>query len=1011
MTGSGEAAGGAYCQSPSGRPAGPPRRRPHGAGREVVRQLPVRCSLLRVAGRSMRDSTPTRRWNGRKPYRGRRLSCVTGRHLGLMGGRVEQDCEHRCRRSGLGARAAAPETPGAADADARPADRGRTVRVRNRLVVGVAVVGLAVIAAGRPRRPRRLRRTERLPAAGHARRAEPAGAHPRALARRRARRGHRLRRRRARPDGGKAPASKSAAAARVDRQVDELRGDAAPAELRRDLDRRRSRPQRAALTGKGTRPRGAPGVLRRHRRAARASPTSWPSRLPPRAAAGARRARRPRPRRRAGRRHPRAAARRARRAGTEQPDRHRPGHRPARPVDRGLGRRRRAARRAQRRRPAGPRPGARRARRLRRRPRPSRPRLATTPRSPAPRSAPPRSTSPGSPTSPSSPTADRGTDREEARRRAHRPDRPDARRRVLPLRPAAIKRPRAAARRRRHRAGDPASRSLGGLLLLAVGVSTAVARTLTRPLAVLRLGAGPARRPTPRPRSRSASPAATTSSPRSYGPSTPCTRTPRALARAGRPRWTATASDLVGAAAEAGRRAASELRAELAELDRPAGAAARTASHGTFVNLSLRTLGLVERQLGVIEGLEEREQDPDRLATLFKLDHFATGHAPAQREPAGPRRHRARPRHTSGPVPLVDVVRAAVSEIERYERVRIQSLPPHAQVAGLRRRRPQPSARRTPGERHVVLAAGRPGRGLRLAAGERRGDALRPGRGHRHDRRPAGRELNAPPRRRPGDRVRRGAGRGRRWASGCTWWPGSPPAHGVRVQLREQKQGGIAAVVVLPETLLASATRRRRAHLGPGRRPRRLAAGLGRRGQLQRPARPYGTGDPLVELAESAVRDSERPARGPLPAPTARDARARAYGRRGRPCRRGDGRRPAHARAGRPRGAGGRPSAEAPAPDRTADPGPRPVTARRGAPPAGTPASHPGHEDRPHRPSRTRRVLITGTAAVGPGVRAEDRGSEAVAGIPRRRAGRWGRPRTTLPSTRGTSGSPRRDGG
>ena len=56
--------------------------------------------------------------------------------------------------------------------------------------------------------------------------------------------------------------------------------------------------------------------------------------------------------------------------------------------------------------------------------------------------------------------------------------------------------------------------------------------------------------------------------------------------------------------------------------------AARTAAepvHHTFVNLSLRTLGLVERQLGVIEGLEEREQDPERLATLFKLDHLATG--------------------------------------------------------------------------------------------------------------------------------------------------------------------------------------------------------------------------------------------------------------------------------------------------------------------------------------------------------------------------------------------------
>ena len=66
-----------------------------------------------------------------------------------------------------------------------------------------------------------------------------------------------------------------------------------------------------------------------------------------------------------------------------------------------------------------------------------------------------------------------------------------------------------------------------------------------------------------------------------------------------------------------------QLQAELAEsaaqLER-----LRTSIGATFVNLALRTLGLVERQLAVIEGLEEREQDPERLATLFKLDHFAT---------------------------------------------------------------------------------------------------------------------------------------------------------------------------------------------------------------------------------------------------------------------------------------------------------------------------------------------------------------------------------------------------
>ena len=66
--------------------------------------------------------------------------------------------------------------------------------------------------------------------------------------------------------------------------------------------------------------------------------------------------------------------------------------------------------------------------------------------------------------------------------------------------------------------------------------------------------------------------------------------------------------------------------------------------------------------------------------------------------------------------------------------------------------------------------------------------------------------------------------------------------HGVRVQLREQKQGGVAAVVVLPgpPARRGSAVRRpvrHRAH--HGRHPRLLPPRRRRRGQLQRPLRPF----------------------------------------------------------------------------------------------------------------------------------------------------------------------------
>jgi signal transduction histidine kinase len=99
-----------------------------------------------------------------------------------------------------------------------------------------------------------------------------------------------------------------------------------------------------------------------------------------------------------------------------------------------------------------------------------------------------------------------------------------------------------------------------------------------------------------------------------------------------------------------------------------------------FVNLSRRSQALVERQLQLIEQLESNEQDADQLSNLFQLDHLATrmrrnsenllvlaGTDLAKRNQA--------------PVPLVDVLRAAVSEVESYQRIVVQT-PPTATVAG-----------------------------------------------------------------------------------------------------------------------------------------------------------------------------------------------------------------------------------------------------------------------------------------------------------------------------------------
>ncbi|MFG2335775.1 nitrate- and nitrite sensing domain-containing protein [Streptomyces yangpuensis] len=218
---------------------------------------------------------------------------------------------------------------------------------------------------------------------------------------------------------------------------------------------------------------------------------------------------------------------------------------------------------------------------------------------------------------------------------------------------------------------------LGVLFLVAVGFSTAVARSLTRPLSVLRRGA-----------ERLATPEGSVEPVRFTGRNDEFAEVVRHL-NAVRDQTVSLHTRIAGLDADrrriigrnealaSGREALEEelttLRAGLEEH--------RRIMSTTSVSLSLRTLGLVERQLAVIEELESKEQDPDRLATLFKLDHLATVM----------RRHNenllvlAGQEHGHGqglPVALVDVMRAAVSEIERYERVDLAALPSYTQVAG-----------------------------------------------------------------------------------------------------------------------------------------------------------------------------------------------------------------------------------------------------------------------------------------------------------------------------------------
>jgi signal transduction histidine kinase len=88
----------------------------------------------------------------------------------------------------------------------------------------------------------------------------------------------------------------------------------------------------------------------------------------------------------------------------------------------------------------------------------------------------------------------------------------------------------------------------------------------------------------------------------------------------------------------------------------------------SFVNLGRRNQNLLGRQLDFITELEHNETDPDTLANLFRLDHLATRmrrNAESLLLLAGV----DPPRTWSGPVRVNDVIRAALGEVEDYQRV------------------------------------------------------------------------------------------------------------------------------------------------------------------------------------------------------------------------------------------------------------------------------------------------------------------------------------------------------
>jgi signal transduction histidine kinase len=99
-------------------------------------------------------------------------------------------------------------------------------------------------------------------------------------------------------------------------------------------------------------------------------------------------------------------------------------------------------------------------------------------------------------------------------------------------------------------------------------------------------------------------------------------------------------------------------------------AALRKSIGDMFLNLARRSQNLIDRQLELIDQLEHNEADPDVLENLFKLDHLAT-RMRRNAEDLIVLSGAEPPRRWSQPVPLVDVVRASLAEVEDYQRVEL----------------------------------------------------------------------------------------------------------------------------------------------------------------------------------------------------------------------------------------------------------------------------------------------------------------------------------------------------
>jgi signal transduction histidine kinase len=269
-----------------------------------------------------------------------------------------------------------------------------------------------------------------------------------------------------------------------------------------------------------------------------------------------------------------------------------------------------------------------------------------------------------------------------------------------------------------------------------------------------------------------------------------------------------------------------------------------------FVSLARRNQSLLQRQLRLIDELEHKAADPAALAELFPLDHLTTRmrrHAEGLIILSG-----AVPGRTwTKPVPAVDVIRAAVAEVEDYTRVALLTESPDA-VAGpavadvihLLAELIENAALFSPSSTRVEVRAERVANGFAIEVDDR-GLGIKP-----DELQAINERLASPP-----DFDLAGADRLGLFVVGKL-----AARHGIQVSLRRSPYGGTTAIVLLPpSTVVADTADQSVAQLGAG--------GLAGGGMIAASPPAAGSGDGQSRHAIAAALTAQPTARKAPAAP------------------------------------------------------------------------------------------------------------------------------------------------